>query len=361
MINKDELKEELTEDQIFELLEELGGEPQMFENHIVAKTICHGGHSHKLYYYFNTQLFKCYTDCGDSSFDIFELIIKIKKNTVNEVWTLPQAMYYVATYFGIPIDYQDLAEHQEELEDWKIFDLYDKRKVQLRKKTVEYKIYDESILKNLPFIPIIDWNKEHITNEIMKIRGIRYYPTQEVILIPHYNIDNKLIGIRQRTLFKEEEKNGKYKPAIIQGKMYNHPLGSNLYNLNNSKENIKSLKKAIVFESEKSCLQYASWMGIENDISVACCGSALIEQQVQLLYNLGVEEIIIGMDKQFQEVGDKEWEKLTKNFYNINNKYGKYVLISYLFDKNNLLDYKDSPSDKGKEVFLELFKNRIVI
>ena len=33
--------------------------------------------------------------------------------------------------------------------------------------------------------------------------------------------------------------------------MYNHPLGFNLYNLNNSKEAIKLLKKAIVFEGKR--------------------------------------------------------------------------------------------------------------
>jgi len=47
----------------------------------------------------------------------------------------------------------------------------------------------------------------------------------------------------------------------------------NLYNLNNSKKNIELIKKAIIFESEKSCLKYQSYFGIDNDISVACCGS----------------------------------------------------------------------------------------
>jgi DNA primase len=57
--------------------------------------------------------------------------------------------------------------------------------------------------------------------------------------------------------------------------MYNHPLGLNLYNLNNSKDNIKKMQTAIVVESEKSCLLFQSYFGIENDITVACCGSNL--------------------------------------------------------------------------------------
>ena len=44
-----------------------------------------------------------------------------------------------------------------------------------------------------------------------------------------------MIGIRERTLIKDNEITGKYKPAIINHKMYNHPLGFNLYNINNMK------------------------------------------------------------------------------------------------------------------------------
>ena len=45
---------------------------------------------------------------------------------------------------------------------------------------------------------------------------------------------------------------GKYRPLIVNKQMYNHPLGLNLYNLNNSKDNIKKMQTAIVFEGEKS-------------------------------------------------------------------------------------------------------------
>ena len=100
---------------------------------------------------------------------------------------------------------------------------------------------------------------------------------------------------------------------------------------------------------------------IENDISVACCGSSLISYQVELILSLGVEEIIVAFDKQFQEIGDKEWVSWTKKLNEINNKYSKLVNVSFLFDKWEMLGYKDSPIDKGKETFLELFKRRITV
>ena len=112
---------------------------------------------------------------------------------------------------------------------------------------------------------------------------------------------------------------------------------------------------------EKSPLLYASYFGIENDISAATCGSNLLNYQVQLLISLGVEEIVIAFDKQFKEVGDDEWKRLVKNLTNIHKKYGAYVQISYMFDKEDLIGYKDSPIDNGPEIFMQMFNERIVI
>lgn len=359
-LSKDSLKERLSLDDIFNLLNELGAEPVMSENYITAITICHGGDSHKLYYYDNTHLFHCYTGCAESTFDIYELICKVKERELNTEWSLPRAVYYIASYFGYSSD--DFNDSEDlSLKDWTIFEKYDKINMVDTKQIVELKFYDEKILKYLPRPLIPSWEQEGISNDIIKSHGICYNPVSHGIVIPHYDKDNNLVGIRERTLIIENESTGKYKPAILNGVMYNHPLGFNLYNLNHSKDNIKIMKKAIVFESEKATLQYASYFGEDNDISVACCGSSLINYQVKLLLDLGVQEIIIGFDKQFKELGDDEFKRWTKKLTDIHKKYHNYASISFLFDKENLLGYKDSPTDKGKEVFLELFKRRIYL
>ena len=371
--DKDEIKNNLTLNQVEEIISELGGEPKREQSYLICKTICHGGHSHKLYYYDNTKLFKCYTSCNNT-FDIFELICKIK-NRIGEKkysyyngeqqirdWSLPDAVEYVAIFFNISSNTEDFSNKQCELQDWKIFENYAKNlNKNNKKKIVELKIWNNSILKNLPRPKIIPWLKEGISQEVMDQYGICYDPKNEGIVIPHYDIENNLIGIRERNLIQEEETRGKYRPAIINGIMYNHPLGFNLYNINNSKNHIRDIKKAIVFEGEKATLLYASYFGIENDISVACCGSNLIDYQINLLLDLGVKEIIIGFDRQYKEIGDIEWKSWTKKLYNIHNKYGKYVTISFLFDMKHKLQYKDSPIDKGIDTFLYLFKNRIYI
>lgn len=120
-------------------------------------------------------------------------------------------------------------------------------------------------------------------------------------------------------------------------------------------------KKAIIFESEKSVMMYDSWFGSDNNISVACCGSSVSIHQINLLLNLGVTEIIIGLDKQFENNYNKEFQKYLSNICKIANKIINFCNISVIFDNLNLLDYKDSPIDKGKDVFTKLFNNRITM
>lgn len=375
-IDKDEIKNNLTIEQVFDLLAELGAEPRMEDGRFVCQTICHNhpGHgSHKLYYYDNTKLFKCYTDCGDT-FDIFELVCK-HKNTIQEYkefytregtlgfreWKLYDAINFVILYYNLSKNSFNFSNNKDFLKDWEIFNKYEEISLNSNKQIVELKVYDKKILQFLPHPRILPWEQEGITREVMEARGICYDPHNEGIVIPHYDIKDNLIGIRERTLIKENEKYGKYKPAILNGKMYNHPLGFNLYNLNNSKNNIKQIKKAIVGEGEKFSLMYASLFGIENDITCACCGSNLINYQFNLLISLGVEEIVIAFDKQFQEIGDEEWKRWTKKLTTLHEKYSPYVKISFMFDKKDLLGYKDSPIDRGKDIFLQLFEERIIL
>ena len=368
MINfdKDEIKESLSIEQIEQFLADHGGDPVKRIGCLVSRTICHNpptdDASHKLYYYENTKLFKCYTECAETQgFDIFDLTRKIMKITSGIEWSLYDAQIYIINYFSLDVA-KDFQKDTNKISDFAIFDKYERNKLAPDKqKSVELKIFDKSVLDHLPYRTILPWVRDGITEEVMKEYGILYDPYNFGIVIPHYDKDNNLIGIRERTLIKENEVNSKYMPAILNGKMYNHPLGFNLYNLNRSKENIKNIKIAIIGEGEKFCLGFASYFGKENDITVACCGSNLTSYQFELLASLGIEEIVIAFDKQFQKIGDKEWQRWTKKLTEISNKYNKYIKISFMFDLNDQLGYKESPIDGGKDVFDDMFINRIVL
>lgn len=363
--NKDEIKSSLSLDDVFSILEEFHAEPAIKGNTIICRTICHNyihdaDASRKLYYYANTQLFRCFTGCEEPLFDIFELVLRVKNREEDAGWELPQAIDFIARKFGyLPQNVQENFK-LDNLQDWKILDRYDRiNNIDITTQEIELKEYDDIYLNHLPQPVIQPWIEEGMTQEELDRHNIRYDPKNAGIVIPHYDINNRLVGIRERTMVEENEKYGKYRPAYIHGELYNHPLSYNLYNINNSKDNIRKFKKAFIFESEKSCILYSSYFGAENDISVAICGSSFLNYQAWLLIQLGVDEIIIALDKQFQTNTDNEFKKLIKNLKNIHYKYGNYTKISFLFDKTNLLNYKDSPIDQTPEIFLELYKNRV--
>lgn len=359
--NKNEIKFNLSLDQMMDILVELDADPVPFMGDIIhCKTVCHGGNSSKLYYYDNTKLFKCYTDCADS-FDIFELVRKIKSREENKEWQLPKAVQWVADFFSITGNETDLDV--DRLDDWDVFDKYDRiKEINRERKIVELQKYDCGFLKNLPRPAISSWLNEGITKSAMDYFDICYEPKNQCVVIPHKDINGDVIGIRQRTLIKEvAEKYGKYRPLKLGKVLYNHPLSFNLYGLYQNQDNIRRSRRAFVFEGEKSVLQMESFLGRENNCAVACCGSSFIQYQAWLLISLGVEEIIICLDKQYKEFGDKEHEKLVKNLKGIHKKYGHFVRITYIFDKEDLLPYKASPTDRGKDTFLELYKKRVNI
>jgi len=311
VFDKSEIRQALGLENIYDLLIEWGGDPEYTEFGILSSTICHnppGEGSRKLYFYENTGLFRCYTGC-DSAFDIFELCSKVMKIQYDEEFDLNDSVLWVARRFGLSgmIKNDDMGKT---LEDWKILSNYSRiQEIELKDNKVILKDYDSSILNRLNYnIKIAPWLDEGISQEVISKAHIGFYPGADQITIPHYDINGRFVGLRGRTMCKDEaELYGKYRPMKINNQLYNHPLGMNLYGLNWSKNAIGIMKKAIIFESEKSVLKYATDFGWNNNISVACCGSNISSHQVQLLLDCGAQEIIVAFDRQFQEIGDAEF------------------------------------------------------
>lgn len=363
--DKKAIREELSVDDYFQLVTEWGGNPEFTPFGFISDTICHnppGEGSRKLYFYENSDLFKCYTDC-DCAFDIFELTIKVAQIQSNRKMDLNDAVRYLASKFNIVISLEDTEDVG--LADWQYLIAYDKiNDIPVANELPQLKEYDKRILGPLAVNPnyLTPWLNDHIKPEILEHAQIGYNFSTDQISIPHFDKDGRFIGLRGRTMVKEDaERFGKYRPMIINKQQYNHSLGLNLYNLNNSKDNIKRMGKAIVFESEKSTLQYQSYFGFENDISVACCGSSVSSYQMQLLIDAGAQEIIIAFDRQFQELGDNEFKRLKAKLLNLHKKYKNEVLVSFIFDKHLITSYKASPTDEGPEKFMQLFKERIIL
>lgn len=367
--DKNVIKDLLTIEEVYELLTEWGGEPEYVSTGLISKTICHNNPftnsaSRKLYYYESNKLLYCYSGCAEPSFDIFELVIKVFRIQHNRVLDLNDAVRFIANRIGYSGSFIDGSDDNE-LEDWNILSNYERiQSIEpTEKKEIILKEYNNIILSRFNYnLKLTPWLNEGISQEAIEKAQIGFYPGGDQITIPHFDAVGRFIGLRGRTLCRDEgELFGKYRPIKINNILYNHPLGYNLYGLNWNKQAISAIKKVIIVEGEKSVLQYASYFGWDNNICVACCGSNISNYQIQLLLNCGVEEIIVALDRQFQEIGDDEFKKLKAKLIKLNNRFKNYVNISFIFDSKKLTGYKDSPLDKGKDKFLQLFKERIIL
>ncbi len=122
----------------------------------------------------------------------------------------------------------------------------------------------------------------------------------------------------------------------------------NAYGIDKNKESIKEYKKCIIFEAEKSVLKMDSIYG--NNPSVAVGGSSVSEYQLNLLKVNGCEKVYLAFDRE----GEKWENKLNK----ICQKIVNFNLECYIIEDKNgkYLDLKESPADKGREIFEILLK-----
>lgn len=335
---------------IVELMKKLGADRyEEKEKFFIFPTICHNINSAeasmKLYLYKDTKLFVCYTSC--STMSIFKFL-KTYYETRQIEYDWFEDIYNVVLNCGNfrPKEGFDTIQYQSL-----------KERYQIKKKTVELQQYPSGILdmfmKNYP----VEWLNDGISRRAMDKYNIKYSVSQNKIIIPHYDINNNLIGIRGRALNEWEIENiGKYMPIQIEKKWYTHPLSLNLYGLNHTKENIKKYGICYIGEAEKFCLQSESFSF--PNCSCAVCGSQFNKYQLDILMkNCRPKEIVICFDKEEKNKEDKYFFKL----YNLCKKYINYCKMSFIYDTENLLKLKESPTDCGENIFKKLLEKRIIV
>lgn len=316
---------------------------------IIFPTICHNENAEdaslKLYYYKENKRFHCYTEC-DKSYDIFRLFQKVYRLHGKEINIFQIAQEI--TGYNLNLFFTESNQYKS------------KRNKYRHKQSPELTIYKDNVLNSFIKHYPIEWLIEGISTKAMDKFNILYSISREQIIIPHYNIDKKLIGIRGRTTNDEiAELYGKYVPVKVGDILYNHPLSLNLYGIGENKEDLKNANKIIIYEGEKSVLKHESYFQYNN--SVAACGSSINKRQIDLILRNfpNINEVIIAFDKEYSKNGDKRSEIYFNKLYNLGEKYSNYFNFSFIFDKENLLREKDSPIDKGKDNFLKLFKDRV--
>lgn len=347
-----DLRAEMTDETVKNILAQFNVESVAeTEQFIIFPTCCHNleGGSPKLYYYKNTHLFHCYTECQES-FDIFHLIVKMEKLRGRDI-TLHEAVILCDCDTDEPIDY-----NRSEREDYQY--MLQLERIVTADELPPIQTYDSKILSRFSFNEegLKPWHQEGISYESMRRFNIMYDQAQNCIVIPNFNEGGELIGIRGRFLDEEvAQKYGKYRPMTINGVCYRHSTGRTLYGFYQNQEAIARKKMAIIFEGEKSVLHYNDYYP-QNNIAVATLGKNITQSQIIMLQKQHVRRVILAYDADYET--EEELQAKIIEYKKLGTILKKYFNVSILFDWELKLPYKSSPIEGGKLYFEKLLRER---
>lgn len=344
-----DLRMQLSEDDIKNLLAKYGVYTQAeTDKALIFPTACHNleGGSHKLYYYKEDKIFKCYTGCNEM-FDIFSLLQKMKKLRGQDI-NLKDAI----NLSGVEDNNEVPAEILSDLEYLRKL----KNSSSTLRPETEVRILDSAIMDRYTFnlTGIDPWIKEGISVDALKKFNIKYDSTINAIIIPNLDHNGNLIGVRGR--FYGENAPAKYMPVKVGNEFLSHPTGKFLYGYYENKQTIREKGIVVIFEGEKSVLKMETYYP-GNNIGLATAGKKITLDQLNSLLKLNVHEVVLAYDKDYRTPEERkakleEYEKITQLIK-------PYFRVSIIMDYGNDLWYKDSPIDKGKATFDDLMKNRI--
>ena len=350
MRDKDELKQSLSLSDIEKILQYFNIDYGVnSQGDLQMQTACHNAHggSHKLYYYPESQSFHCFTDCAES-FDVYDLVMKVN-NTRHIAMNFNESFKTVADIMGINL-YQptkrkvQFGNSHGTISDWDFIHKLAPRKA----KEPKFEPIDEGVLNQFPCWYTEEWIEENISPETHEKFGIRFNPDYNQTIIPHYNIDNILIGIRVRN-WRSVEK-GKYLPLYHKGRGYQHALGYNLYGIHLNKETVQRKKKVMLVESEKSTMKAESFFGEDNFV-LSLCGSTLNQFQAELILSMGVEKVILAPDKDYISQPDSVFKdkvkKMARHFIN-------KAQVTVIMDTRNVMDYQECIMDREKDEIINI-------
>lgn len=188
-----------------------------------------------------------------------------------------------------------------------------------------------------------EWLDEGILPETMDLFNIRVDKAANRIIYPIYDADLHLIGFKGRTRYPnfKELQIPKYinytkigRQDFFCGVKEQLPLPIN--------------QPLIIFEGIKSVMKAYQW----GYFALAAETSVINDYQVELLLHYFFSDVTIAFDTDVDICQIEKSVRILKQFTNV------FVIQDRRNPKNKLLDFKDSPVDKGREVFEILFNER---
>lgn len=187
-----------------------------------------------------------------------------------------------------------------------------------------------------------EWVDEGISADILQEYEIRVDKKSNRIVYPVYDKDGNFIGVKGRTRFKN------YKDLQIKKYLNYQKIKTTDYfmGMKQNRDNILATKSVIIFEGLKSVMHVAGW-GYNNCLSSET--SDINDAQAAILISMGIRDLTIAFDR---DVGIGHIRKTTKLLQ-------KYMNVYAVYDKWGLLQDKDSPCDRGEEVWRTLYERKI--
>lgn len=184
------------------------------------------------------------------------------------------------------------------------------------------------------------WESEGISRASLDKFQVFYDSFSDRLVYPIRNMSGDIVNIGGRTLDPDwkEKKLRKYSYFYSWGTL------DTIYGASENMEAIKKAREIILFEGCKSVLIADTW-GLHN--TGAILTSHLNPNQMKILAKLGCR-VVFALDKDVVIREDHNIQRLKQ-----------YVNVEYIWDREDLLDPKDSPVDKGREVFKKLYGDRV--
>ena len=328
----------LTEDNVNIVLDSIGYTDDYKQNRdglLLNTSLCHNGSHYNLQFNEDSKLFFCYSECS-RAYTIFQLV----QRRFNIDY--PDAIEYVAELLGY--EHDDTKERSDIYDTLKHIKSVTKRTKVIKEEKVN-KVLPESILDQFYFQPYSIWTDEGISPEVQNIFEVGISLDDKRVILPHRHWETgQLIGIVGRTLRSnwQELDIGKWMP------IYHFYHNLNIFGLWNNKKHVIEQKEIILVESEKTPM-LAKSMGINNVCAISG-HSSFSNEQIKILSNLALKgvKVVIAMDK---DVKMKYVKSMAKKI--------SLIAPTYIIDTNcKKLGDKDSPFDKGIDVFNSLYQKR---
>lgn len=272
--------------------------------------------------------------------NLFTLIMYVKK------YTFLETIKYLHNELGLEYTRYNSKQCTKDNEKENPLDVF--LKVKPKRKYVidvnDIKFIDITDMNDyLPYLHI-NWVKEGILPFTRKIFNIRFDEKTNRIVIPHYSPlhPDEIMGIMGRTVLSSNLCELLDIPKYYPLKKF--PKSLSLYGYTQNYQDIIKCDLVYVLESEKSVLKLHS-RGIRNAVAIG--SHSLSDEQIKLLIGLDVE-IVICYDKDIK----------LEHILNECKRFNQIRRCSYIFDKWDLLDAKESPADKHLKIFKFMSNHR---